>query len=76
MIVMNGSITKSGAITLLSERLADLVSFGKPFVANPDLVRRLRDDIPLAIPDPNSLYQGGLLGYIDYPPSDGGAQTL
>ena len=46
---------------------ADLVAFGRPFIANPDLVRRLRDYAPLNAPDPATFYGGGAKGYIDYP---------
>ncbi|MGK8557507.1 alkene reductase [Nocardia gipuzkoensis] len=46
---------------------ADLVAFGAPFVANPDLVRRYRDGLPLAVPDPGTFYTGGDTGYVDYP---------
>lgn len=46
---------------------ADLVAFGTPFVANPDLVRRYREGLPLAAPDRDTFYTGGDTGYIDYP---------
>ena len=46
---------------------ADLVAFGKLFIANPDLTRRLREDAPLTPPDRNTFYGGGAKGYIDYP---------
>ena len=46
---------------------ADLVAFGKPFIANPDLVRRLREQAPLNPPDNTTFYGGGARGYIDYP---------
>jgi len=46
---------------------ADLVSFGAPFIANPDLVERFRNSWPLAVGDPNTYYAGGERGYIDYP---------
>ena len=36
----------------LAEGWADLIGFGRPFIANPDLVRRLREDAPLNPPDP------------------------
>ena len=49
---------------------ADLVAFGKPFIANPDLVRRLRDDLPLAESDKTTWYGGGAKGYTDYPTWD------
>lgn len=46
---------------------ADLVSFGKLFIANPDLPERLRAGAPLACADPDTFYGGGAEGYIDYP---------
>ena len=49
---------------------ADLVAFGKAFISNPDLVRRLRDDLPLAALNPKTLYGGGAAGYTDYPGFD------
>ncbi|CAN5528963.1 alkene reductase [soil metagenome] len=49
------------------ENGADLVAFGKPFIANPDLVQRLRTDAPLNTPDQSTFYGGGTKGYTDYP---------
>ncbi len=46
---------------------ADLVAFGRPFIANPDLVERLRRDAPLNAPDKTTFYGGGAKGYTDYP---------
>lgn len=46
---------------------ADLIAFGRPFIANPDLVRRLREDAPMNMPDQSSFYGGGAKGYTDYP---------
>ncbi len=46
---------------------ADLVAFGKPYIANPDLVERLRRDAPLNQPDNATFYGGGAKGYTDYP---------
>jgi len=45
----------------------DLVAFGKPYIANPDLVRRLRENAPLNTPDKMTFYGGGEKGYTDYP---------
>ena len=45
----------------------DLVAFGKPFISNPDLVRRLREGAPLNPWDKTTFYGGGAKGYIDYP---------
>ena len=46
---------------------ADLVAFGKLFIANPDLTRRLREDAPLNTPERATFYGGGAKGYTDYP---------
>jgi N-ethylmaleimide reductase len=46
---------------------ADLVAFGKPFIANPDLVRRIREGAPWNTPDRKTFYGGGDEGYLDYP---------
>ncbi|MCY1163936.1 MAG: alkene reductase [Pseudomonadota bacterium] len=49
---------------------ADLVAFGVPFIANPDLVERLRSNAALNKPDKTTFYGGGARGYIDYPTLD------
>ena len=46
---------------------ADLVAFGRPFISNPDLVRRLREHAPLNPLQEDKLYGGGAEGYTDYP---------
>ncbi|SFB83745.1 N-ethylmaleimide reductase [Polaromonas sp. OV174] len=46
---------------------ADLIAFGKPFIANPDLVTRLHLNAPLNTPDQSTFYGGGAKGYTDYP---------
>lgn len=46
---------------------ADLVAFGKPFIANADLVRRIREGAPWNTPDRKTFYGGGDEGYLDYP---------
>lgn len=45
---------------------ADLVAFGRPFIANPDLTRRLREGAPWNTPDRSTFYGGGAQGYTDY----------
>ncbi len=45
----------------------DLFSIGRAFIANPDLVDRLRSSAPLNVPDGDTFYAGGDRGYIDYP---------
>jgi N-ethylmaleimide reductase len=51
----------------LTEGKADLFAFGRPFIANPDLVERLKVGAPLADFDMATLYGGGSAGYTDYP---------
>jgi N-ethylmaleimide reductase len=46
---------------------ADLVAFGRPYIANPDLVERLRRNAPLNTPERATMYGGGAKGYTDYP---------
>jgi N-ethylmaleimide reductase len=46
---------------------ADIVAFGRPFIANPDLVTRLEKNAPLNEPDRATFYGGGAAGYTDYP---------
>ena len=46
---------------------ADLVAFGRPFIANPDLVRRLKEGSPWNPLDASTLYGGSAKGYTDYP---------
>jgi len=55
------------AATQLAQGHADLFAFGRPFIANPDLVQRLKTGASLAQLDPATLYGGGAQGYIDYP---------
>lgn len=66
LIVAGGYDAQSGE-ALLAEGLADLIAFGRPFVANPDLPRRIRQGLQLAAFDGNTLFGGGASGYIDYP---------
>ena len=66
--MVNNGYDRDMAIDAVESGRADLVSFGRPFIANPDLVARLRADAPLnALMGPETLYGGGAHGYIDYP---------
>jgi N-ethylmaleimide reductase len=58
------------AIEAVASGVADLVAFGKAFIANPDLGRRLRAGAPLNVPDTATFYGGGAAGYTDYPSLD------
>ncbi len=66
-IIVAGKYDAQRARAILADGLADLVAFGRPFVANPDLPRRLREGLPLASLDPATLFGGDARGYIDYP---------
>ena len=46
------------------------MAFGKAFIANPDLGRRLREGAALNLPDNSTFYSGGAAGYTDYPALD------
>ena len=52
---------------ILRDNKADLVSFARPFIANPDLVRRFAEGIVLAEANHDTFYTGGEKGYADYP---------
>lgn len=66
-VVLNGGYSRETGNALLAEGLAKLVAFGVPFLANPDLVERFAEGLPLNTPDPSTFYGGGEKGYIDYP---------
>ena len=66
-LVLNQDFTRDAAMAAVSSGAADAVSFGRPFIANPDLVDRLRDDLPLAPDVMATWYSQGPEGYVDYP---------
>ncbi|WP_284077381.1 alkene reductase [Herbaspirillum aquaticum] len=66
-IIVAGNYNKARAQWVLEQGYADLVAFGRPFVANPDFPRRLVEDLPLADFDGATLFGGGAAGYTDYP---------
>ena len=66
-IIVAGKYTKERATTILNAGLADLVAFGRPFIGNPDLPRRLAKDLPLAQFDGATLFGGTIEGYSSYP---------
>lgn len=65
--MVNNGYTGEMAQHAVESGYADIVSFGRPFIANPDLVRRLKEDAPLNPLDATTLYGGGAKGYTDYP---------
>jgi N-ethylmaleimide reductase len=68
--MLNNGYGKDDASQALANGDADLIAFGRPFIANPDLVRRLREDAPLNAPQEATFYGGGAEGYTDYPTLD------
>ncbi|MFJ3485498.1 alkene reductase [Pseudomonas sp. NPDC090202] len=66
-LMVSGGFTAESAQQAIHDGLADLTVFGRPFIANPDLVERLRHDWPLAEAGEEAFYGGGARGYIDYP---------
>lgn len=67
VFILAGGFDRAGAEKALAENRADLIAFGKPFLANPDLVERLRSGAPLNAPDFSTFYTPGAKGYTDYP---------
>jgi N-ethylmaleimide reductase len=67
-VLVNGGFDAATAEAALARGEADAVSFGAPFIANPDLPRRLALGAPLETPDAATYYGGDARGYTDYPP--------
>jgi N-ethylmaleimide reductase len=66
-VIQNGSFDAATADAFIAAGQADAVSFGRPYIANPDLVERMREDRPLAAANFDYAYVGGGCGYTDYP---------
>jgi len=66
--IANNQYTLDLAEKVLTEDGADLFSMGRPFIANPDLINRLRTGAPLAEAPKEYWYGGGSVGYSDWPP--------
>jgi N-ethylmaleimide reductase len=69
-LILAGGFNRESAQAALDAHRADLIAFGRPFISNPDLVERLRNGWPLAVPDRTKFYLGGRSGYVDYPAAD------
>ena len=67
LYIANNGYDLALAMEARRHNLADLIAFGRPFIANPDLVERLRTGAALAPLDRATLYGGGAKGYTDYP---------
>lgn len=66
-LILNSDYDGDRAQADIASGLADAISFGRPFLANPDLVERLRTNAPLNPADMATFYSQGAAGYIDYP---------
>ncbi|MDO9502060.1 alkene reductase [Falsiroseomonas sp.] len=66
-IILNAGYDKARAQADIASGRADLIAFGSSYIANPDLVERLKQDAPLNPPDQASFYGGDAKGYTDYP---------
>jgi N-ethylmaleimide reductase len=66
-LIANVQMTALRGNRLIADGVADLVAFGRPYIANPDLVERLATGAPLAEIDWPTVYAGGRHGYADYP---------
>jgi len=58
--------TPESAAEAIENKHADAIAFGRLFIANPDLVERIRENQPLNSPDRSTFYGGGARGYTDY----------
>ena len=67
LVIANNGFDKPRANKAIADGRADLIAFGKPFIANPDLVIRLFLDAPLMPVNRETLYGGSEQGYTDYP---------
>lgn len=65
--MINGGFKRDTANKAIEDGLADVVSFGVPFIGNPDLVQRFAVDAPLNPADSKTFYTPGREGYTDYP---------
>lgn len=66
-LILNNELTRDSAARAVGSGVAEAVSFGRPFIGNPDLVSRLRHNLPLATYDPAKTYTVGPEGLTDYP---------
>lgn len=66
-VILSGGYDAERAEADLQSGAADLIAFGRPFIANPDLAARLQSGKELAVPDQTTFYSPGEAGYTDYP---------
>jgi 2,4-dienoyl-CoA reductase-like NADH-dependent reductase (Old Yellow Enzyme family) len=66
-LIAAGNLTAASAATMIDSGLIQLAVFGRPFIANPDLVERLKTGAPLAAPRQDLFYTADAEGYSHYP---------
>ena len=69
-LVLNQEYTLENATEDLASGLADAISFGRPYISNPDLVARLAHNTELATDNFRTWYSPGAVGYTDYPTAE------
>jgi len=67
LYIANGGYDRQRAMQAIATGSADLIAFGVPFLANPDLPERFKADAPLNEADQSTFYGGDEHGYTDYP---------
>ena len=65
-VILSGGYDADRAEADLIENKGELVAFGRPFISNPTLVKKLKDGAALTPPDPTTFYTPGAKGYTDY----------
>jgi N-ethylmaleimide reductase len=66
-LIVAGNFGRDSAIEVVNQQHADAVAFGRLFISNPDLINRLKENLPLSPYNRSTFYQGNEQGYIDYP---------
>ncbi|WP_420388107.1 alkene reductase [Roseivirga sp.] len=66
-LILNGGYNKERATEDLEAGNGDLICFASSFIANPDLVTRMKEDLELSQPNQDTFYTPGPEGYTDYP---------
>lgn len=66
-MIYAGKYNKQKAEKALLQGWADMIGFGRLYIANPDLSLRMRNNLPLAEGNPETYFGGGAEGYTDYP---------
>lgn len=67
LLIFCGGYTAADGDALIASGIADAIAYGRPYLANPDLVERFRKGAELNAPDQSTFYGGGAHGYTDYP---------